>query len=304
MMQSDKSWEFLYEFYLDDPSSIAELINKALGVESKKRVRTDSWNVFFEDIICSLSKNSGDKTTYLDFLTYVKGKDVGTIDDPCTENQEFYFIDKLWSNISAKSSVSALVSKRFITTGIPRLLLPYLILYSLDIKKDWFLYGGNSESYIVDVDGKDDNKKKLRKVYDTLKKGFNKLQNLYHKLKKNIYKFSPKKMSRESLYPVMTLLIVLRREWELSKSEEYLKLKKESLSKTNNTKINALIFGLYKHYKDADEIIIEQLREVHAIEIHPLVAKHIIETKSFMFLFDPDIKLSKTGIGNGEDIME
>lgn len=317
MMQIDKSWEFLYEFYLDAPSSIAELINKALGVKSKKKVRTESWAVFFEDIISSLPKNSGDKTTYLDFLTYVKGKDDGTIDDQCTENQEFFFIDKLWSNISAKTPVSALVSKRFITTGIPRLLLPYLILYSLDIKEDWFLYGGDSESYIFDVDSKDGNKKNLRELqYVHLKNGFKRwFKRLVLLIKKLGYKLCKKKVSPEQLYPLMTLLIVLRREWELSKSEDYINLKIESLRNRNfsqEVKNDALIFELYNGYTDAEEDIlkkeIKNAKVQHPkiskinIKIHHLVAKHIIESKSFLSLFDyPDIKLNKISIENGKD---
>lgn len=321
MMQIDKSWEFLYEFYLDDPSSIAELINQALGVKSKKKVRTDSWDVFFEDIISSLPKNSGDKTTYEDFLDYV----VDSADCKIIDEQENTFINFLGLAIITKLSAIPFFSKKSDETVIPTERLPYLILYSLGIEKDWFLYRGDPESYITKVAGKDDdNKNKQSFIYGKLYDIINKLLNV-HKLKQFIYKFHREKISREQLYPLMVLLIVLRREWECSKKVNYINLKITSLldlpSVNKKDILYALIFELYMNYEDKDKDILDAKDDIIKkiitdakeqrpnistinIKIHRLVAKHIIESKSFLPLFDPDIKLSIAGDNRKKEIID
>ena len=123
----------------------------------------------------------------------------------------------------------------------------------------------------------------------------------------------------------MILLIVLRREWEWSKSEHYINLKTESI--LNLTSVNKkdvlydLIFELYMNYKDKDKGIIDAKDDIIKriktdakeqrpniskinIKIHRLVAKHIIEYKSFLPLFDSDIKLSKIDEKRKKEIID
>jgi len=326
------SWNFLFDFYKYD-TSIVGLINHALGVKSVVTVRDESYETLLEDITSLLPNNIKDKS-YENFLAYVTkeinvfiSEDVVDKDDAeeseeagdtsdedneaksedsetreRTEELENIFLKHVWINILANSSANSLFSRDIRQSSIPVEFIPYLILLSVDITRDWFLYGGDSAFCLVD------RKKDLITLYNKLKKGFKTWQNPFHFYfnRKNIESklFRSKQLSPEQLFPLMTLLIVLKREWEYSLSQKnginpYVNFKFDSLIKSypRNIVSHALICGLYNKYKDADKTILQQFHnDIPIVEIHPLIASHIIESKGFRVLFDTDNILTEDSI--------
>ena len=290
MIKQIDSWEFLFDFYKYD-KSIADLFNSALGVKSLVKIRTDNSEVLLEEIL-SLLPNNIEQKTYKDFLCYVTPKYCQEGLDEI-EDLENVFLNHVWINILGNSSANSCFSKEIRQNSIPNEYIPYLILYSVDTTKEWFLYGGISAFCFVDEE------KELKVLLGKLKKGYKSWQNFFHfysnptNIKSKL--FRSKKLSPEQLFPLMTLLIVLKREWEYSKKNEYINLKYNSLKKTFSTNniCMSLIYGLYNKFEDADAAIIQKFdKDIPIIEIHPLVAKHIIDFKSFMLLFDTDNLLS------------
>ena len=315
MTEQATSWSFLFDFYKYD-TSIAGLINQALGVKSSVTIRTDSFDVLFEDLMSLVPNDKQDKS-YVNFLAYVtpqyfqKEVDDNIVDDidnggvysrereaDRIEELENVFLNHVWVNILANSSANRYFSKDIRESSIPIKYIPYLILSSMDITKDWFLYGGDSALSLVEK------KEDISTLYTKLKKGYKSWQNPFHfYFNRNNIKsklFHKKQLSPEQLFPLMTLLIVLKREWEDSKDQDevinpYISLKFSSLKKLypRNIISLALIYGLYNQYEYADETIISQFdKDIPNIEIHPLIAKHIINYKGFRFLFDTDNILS------------
>ena len=72
MTELTDSWKFLFDFYNYD-SSIAGLVNQALGVKSSVTVRSDNSDVLFEDLMSLLPNDIQDKS-YANFLAYVTPK--------------------------------------------------------------------------------------------------------------------------------------------------------------------------------------------------------------------------------------
>ena len=284
MIKHIDSWGFLFDFYKYD-KSIADLFNSALSVKSKVKIRTDNSEVLLDELL-SLLPNNIEQKTYKDFLCYVTPKycQEGLDEIEVLEN---VFLNHVWINILGNSSANSCFSKEIRQNSIPNEYIPYLILYSVDITKEWFLYGGISAFCFVDEE------KELKILLGKLKKGYKSWQNPFHfysnptNIKSKL--FRSKKLSPEQLFPLMTLLIVLKREWEYSKTNRYINLKYNSLTKTLSTNdiCMSLIYGLYNKFEDADAAIIQKFdKDIPVIEIHPLVAKHIIDFKSFMLLFD------------------
>ena len=146
---------------------------------------------------------------------------------------------------------------------------PYLILYALGLDEDWFLYGPNSINFF----GNERTQTFCRFLRQQLKIGHGKR------------KITDKTLSMDQLHPVMTLLIVLRREWEYSMTGAYISYKSNSLKQTD--KLNdALIYGLYQKFDHADTAIIQEFAtKVPPIEFHRLVAMHLIEYGFYKDLF-------------------
>ncbi len=310
MTEQTDSWKFIFDFYKYD-TSIAGLVNQALGIKSSVKVRSDNSDVLFEDLMSLLPNDIQDKS-YTNFLAYVTPKycqkeinenivyevndeeDINSRERERTAELENVFLNHVWINILANSSANSYFSKDFRQSSIPVEYIPYLVLSSVGITKDWFLYGGDSAFSFVDK------KKDLATLYTKLKKGYKSWQNPFHfySNRTNIASklFRTRQLSPEQLFPLMTLLIVLKREWEYSKSQEngispYISLKFDSLNKLYPRSITslAIIYGLYNKYEHADKTIIQQFdKDIPTIEIHPLIAKHIINYQGFRILFDTD----------------
>ena len=93
-------------------------------------------------------------------------------------------------------------------------------------------------------------------------------------------------LSPEQFYPVVTLLIVLRREWKFSKDGSYLNSKKDSLDIPPEKLNEALIYGLYRKFEYADPALIQKFdSEVPQVQFHPLIASHLINNRAYQSLF-------------------
>ncbi len=308
MKEVDNSWEFLSDFYLID-SSIIDLINRALSIKSKVTIRSNTFDEMMSGLLSLIPKESIPSYSYRDILWYVTPND-------CLENIkkeegiseiENAFLRHVWDGIYKHSSAESLFSKDIIEHGVKSEYKPYLILHSLGISVDWFLYGGKSAFCFVDE------KENLEKLFNGLKKGYSSWMNPWHFLSKlaNLSSklFHSQQLSPEQLYPLMTLLIVLKYEWDNSFYEDYLiqrcdaLIKYETLdTKSITARIAAadkvrkkLIYILYNKFDFADKSLIREFegflkQEDNKIAIHPLIAKHIFDSKAFrcLFKFDSD----------------
>ena len=297
MKDNSNSWIFLFDFYQSDPS-IVSLLNKALSIKSNKTLRGDSFENFFEDLLSLLPTNVK-RESYHDFLNYFKSSDKENLDVFIHEN---IFLYSFWLNFfifdtSSKSIFSSNKSKRTVKKIVQKFgtnclddmksmsadkyeHLPYLILYALDITKDWFLYGSNIKALFAN-EGIEAYFRLLRQQ-NIKKRRIRKKNHIKCLLSRNNSLW----LSANQLYPIMILLIVLRREWEYSQREKYISDKLNSIKKTNATNIHiSLIYGLYKEFDAKDQAIIDIMDSNRSVEFHPLVAKHIIETQSYKTLF-------------------
>ena len=294
MMACDDSWLFLREFFLRD-KSIANYINMAIGIKSKRKIKDTNEHVFLNDII-SLLPNNNDGTTYLDFLKYV----CPDCDPEITnvERIENSFLNHLWINISSNSNVIRYMPEHFREKKESAGYLPYILLRSFGIDIDWLLYGGESAFFFVDK------KEHLGKFFSLLKQGYESWQGWLHfdLNPKNIWSrcFWRKQLSVEQLYPLMVLLIVLRREWNESCHVSYIKKKIESLSGKEGAG-SAIIYSIYDKYSDGDEEIrsIYAKEEYQRINFHELVVEHIIKSGSYKYIYDSEY--SPVGAISGEE---
>ena len=293
-MACDDSWFFLREFFLRD-KSIANYINMAIGIKSKRKIKDTNEHVFLNDII-SLLPNNNDGTTYLDFLKYV----CPDCDPEITnvERIENSFLNHLWINISSNSNVIRYMPEHFREKNESAGYLPYILLRSFGIDIDWLLYGGESAFFFVDK------KEHLGKFFSLLKQGYESWQGWLHfdLNPKNIWSrcFWRKQLSVEQLYPLMVLLIVLKREWNESCHVSYIKKKIESLSGKEGAG-RAIIYSIYDKYSDGDEEIrsIYAKEEYQRINLHELVVEHIIKSGSYKYIYDSEH--SPVGAISGEE---
>lgn len=273
MIDSFDGWSFLYEFYSAD-KSIVNLINQAIRIKSKKSVRDDSFENLKEDLL-SLLQQDLTIQSYEGFLNHVFPNSEKAVDE-----KEDRFLNHFWINILSRSDAKSSLSKKFQDQIRPEL-LPYLILFSLDISSDWFLYGGTSAYFFVDND------QNIKKLGKSLQKGYKKWQNRFSW--KEFYNFFNPRHSSDDLYPLMTLLILLRREWMNSKSMKYVYDKLFSLMGLHyppSTLNDAVLYALYKNYDEADESIINNFdNNVPTIKIHPIIAQNIINNHAYDILF-------------------
>ena len=294
MMACDDSWFFLREFFLRD-KSIANYINMAIGIKSKRKIKDTNEHVFLNDII-SLLPNNNDGTTYQDFLKYVSPDCDPEITN--VERIENSFLNHLWINISSNSNVIRYMPEHFREKKESVGYLPYILLRSFGIDIDWLLYGGESAFFFVDK------KEHLGKFFSLLKQGYESWQGWLHfdLNPKNIWSrcFWRKQLSVEQLYPLMVLLIVLRREWNESCHVSYIKKKIESLSGKEGAG-SAIIYSIYDKYSDGDEEIrsIYAKEEYQRINFHELVVEHIIKSGSYKYIYDSEY--SPVGAISGEE---
>ena len=293
-MACDDSWLFLREFFLCD-KSIANYINMAIGIKSKRKIKDTNEHVFLNDII-SLLPNNNDGTTYQDFLKYVSPDCDPEITN--VERIENSFLNHLWINISSNSNVIRYMPEHFREKNESAGYLPYILLRSFGIDIDWLLYGGESAFFFVDK------KEHLGKFFSLLKQGYESWQGWLHfdLNPKNIWSrcFWWKQLSVEQLYPLMVLLIVLRREWNESCHVSYIKKKIESLSGKEGAG-SAIIYSIYDKYSDGDEEIrsIYAKEEYQRINFHELVVEHIIKSGSYKYIYDSEY--SPVGAISGEE---
>ena len=293
-MACDDSWLFLREFFLRD-KSIANYINMAIGIKSKRKIKDTNEHVFLNDII-SLLPNNNDGTTYQDFLKYVSPDCDPEITN--VERIENSFLNHLWINISSNSNVIRYMPEHFREKNESAGYLPYILLRSFGIDIDWLLYGGESAFFFVDK------KEHLGKFFSLLKQGYESWQGWLHfdLNPKNIWSrcFWRKQLSVEQLYPLMVLLIVLKREWNESCHVSYIKKKIESLSGKEGAG-SAIIYSIYDKYSDGDEEIrsIYAKEEYQRINFHELVVEHIIKSGSYKYIYDSEH--SPVGAISGEE---
>ena len=289
MMACDDSWFFLREFFLRD-KSIANYINMAIGIKSKRKIKDTNEHVFLNDII-SLLPNNNDGTTYQDFLKYVSPDCDPEITN--VERIENSFLNHLWINISSNSNVIRYMPEHFREKNESAGYLPYILLRSFGIDIDWLLYGGESVFYFVDK------KEHLGKFFSLLKQGYESWQGWLHfdLNPKNIWSrcFWRKQLSVEQLYPLMVLLIVLKREWNESRDVSYIKKKIESLSGKEGAG-SSIIYSIYDKYSDGDEEIrsIYAKEEYQRINFHELVVEHIIESGSYKKIYESEYSANGT----------
>lgn len=281
MTETNDSWLFLREFFLVDKESISNLISQAVRVNSNINLKADTYEELknkFESYLPIQKKNM----SYNDFLSFVAYEGF-QIEIENTKELEDLFLNRVWYNIAADSSVNKFFSKRirenFNTSEA--ILIPYLIFASFKIEANWFLFGGKSKNYVVD------DSKNIPLLFDALYKRFKVwneglLKKLYYKIVKQ------KTLSINQLYPLTILFIILRREFELSKTDDYIKLKYRYLRKSYESLdlIEALLMGLYDKFENAHSDIINEIKSYEdKIEFNPLISKHIIETFSYKFLY-------------------
>ena len=299
MSLCDNSWVFLEDFY-DQDSDIVELCNAALGIRSRISLDGSSKQAFFNSLFSTLDRK---QKTYADFVDFVtpqsENRDEGESDhdkqgnaeesdDTKLEKAENNFLDSVWSNISIRSGASPLISNKaslYIATK------PYLILLSMGIYRDWFLFGGKSRDFLVE------NANNWNTLRGRLLRGYRSWNSFWHfygkfsNLKSKL--IQTKKLSVEQLYPLVVLLITLRQEWKYSQSEIYMKIKLDSLVRDKYTMKErlAILHALYKKYPEADANLKERLGKelgtdmVNAIHIHPVVAMNIIANQTYDYLY-------------------
>lgn len=313
MSLCDNSWQFLEDFY-DQDRKIVELCNTALGIRSRISLDGRSKQAFFNSLFSTLDRQ---QKSYADFVDFVSpqsenlDEDISDYDKPENseesnvkkpenekenddtkiENAENIFLDSIWVQILSRSGAGPLISKKA-SQYIKDPAKPYLILLSMGIYRDWFLFGGRSQNFFVEKANK------MRALQKRLQRGYRNWNSFWHFYGKlsNIKSIltQTKVLSAEQLYPLVVLLIILRREWKSSQTKEYVKIKLDSLVKDENTMQErlAILHALYNKYPKADEDLKKRLEEkldtrvINTIHFHPVVAKNIIASKSYDYLYD------------------
>lgn len=295
MSLCDNSWVFLEDFY-DQDSDIVELCNAALGIRSRISLDGSSKQAFFKSLFSTLDRQ---QKTYADFVDFV------TPESEFAENTDKYdeyiyklentFLDSVWIKILSHSEASPLISNRanqYITK-------PYLILLSMGIYRDWFLFGGSSKYFLVE------NANNWDPLQKRLQSGYRSWNSLWHFIRKpsNLKSIltQTKVLSVEQLYPLVVLLIVLRREWKDSQSKAYMEEKLNSLAKSKTTMKErlAILHALYNKYPEADKDLKKKLEEelgtsmISNIHFHPVVAKNIITNQCYDYLYESEEMAAK-----------
>ena len=295
MSLCDNSWVFLEDFY-DQDSDIVELCNAALGIRSRISLDGSSKQTFFKSLFSTLDRQ---QKTYADFVDFV------TPESEFAENTNKYdeyiyklentFLDSVWIKILSHSEASPLISNRanqYITK-------PYLILLSMGIYRDWFLFGGSSKYFLVE------NANNWAPLQKRLQSGYRSWNSLWHFIRKpsNLKSIltQTKVLSVEQLYPLVVLLIVLRREWKDSQSKAYMEEKLNSLAKSKTTMKErlAILHALYNKYPEADKDLKKKLEEelgtsmISNIHFHPVVAKNIITNQCYDYLYESEEMAAK-----------
>ena len=295
MSLCDNSWVFLEDFY-DQDSDIVELCNAALGIRSRISLDGSSKQAFFKSLFSTLDRQ---QKTYADFVDFV------TPESEFAENTNKYdeyiyklentFLDSVWIKILSHSEASPLISNRanqYITK-------PYLILLSMGIYRDWFLFGGSSKYFLVE------NANNWAPLQKRLQSGYRSWNSLWHFIRKpsNLKSIltQTKVLSVEQLYPLVVLLIVLRREWKDSQSKAYMEEKLNSLAKSKTTMKErlAILHALYNKYPEADKDLKKKLEEelgtsmISNIHFHPVVAKNIITNQCYDYLYESEEMAAK-----------
>mgnify|MGYP001539631189 FL=1 len=142
--KEDGSWSFLADYFEND-KSIVGLLNIALGTNEKGRLRDNDYGTLLNDITSLLPRNI-EKVSYWDFIHYVAPDNYDMNE---TELEEA-FLNHIWFNILSLSGANKLFSSEIRNSSLPSVCIPYLILLSMGISVDWFLYGGTSLYWFVD----------------------------------------------------------------------------------------------------------------------------------------------------------
>jgi two-component sensor histidine kinase len=150
--------------------------------------------------------------------------------------------------------------------GIDMAIGPYFALFALNIYTEWFLY---DKEYIEKW--KDDNNFDMSRISDY---------------------FFKAKGEKALLYPLMILLIVLRREYNGSLKDIYTKRKVEIL-KTTSKPLFSVIYSIYNQFDFANTDIKEEIKKdineshIKLTTFHPLIINNIIsDSDRYFWLFD------------------
>jgi hypothetical protein len=263
----------LLDFYKHDQSKIVELFNSALLIKSTKKIESSDATSMLKSIQSFLPDINN--PSYLDFLKYVCNNG----EEKIIEVLENDFINGIWRNIGGNY------------LNVSDIYKPYLILQAMSICEKWFLlyYWMNYNTRIA---------KKLLKRYKRWDASWFTKEKFKLKtgtiLSKTIW---TNQLSREQLFPFMTLLIVLRREWIYSSSDIYIRFLKNSIQHEepeNDCLCDGLLCSIYSQYEYCDDDLSNDFKKtlnavgnrfVETASFHPLIAKRIIDNKSFVFLY-------------------
>ena len=273
MMENSNTWDFLLDFYKHDPLKIVELLNSVLLTKSTKKIESSDATSMLKSIQSFLPDINN--PSYLDFLKYVCNNG----EEKIIEVLENDFINGIWRNIGGNY------------LNVSDIYKPYLILQAMSICEKWFLlyYWMNYNTRIA---------KKLLKRYKRWDASWFTKEKFKLKtgtiLSKTIW---TNQLSREQLFPFMTLLIVLRREWIYSSSDIYIRFLKNSIQHEepeNDCLCDGLLCSIYSQYEYCDDDLSNDFKKtlnavgnrfVETASFHPLIAKRIIDNKSFVFLY-------------------
>ena len=273
MIENSNTWDFLLDFYKHDQSKIVELFNSALLIKSTKKIESSDATSMLKSIQSFLPDINN--PSYLDFLKYVCNNG----EEKKIEALENDFINGIWRNIGGNY------------LNVSDIYKPYLILQAMSICEKWFLlyYWMNNNTRIAN---------KLLKGYKRWNASWFTKENLKLKIETLLSKATwTNQLSREQLFPFIILLIVLRREWNYSSSGTYISLLKNSIQHEepeNDCLCDGLLCSIYSQYEYCDDnlsndfkktLIVVGNRFVETASFHPLIAKRIIENKSFVILY-------------------
>lgn len=322
MIEIDKSWEFLREFYQSDPS-IVKLINRTVAFSADISIRGDNFENLMEDILALLPIQA---KTYHDFLDYVKAYR-GIEDEEIKEeinnsaedtqinisSKENLFLNSWIDEMLGKSNIfpwmmtmfAMRLNKRSVKNFSKSIKIvesniiefqktlssmpyskPYLLLDTLGISENWFLYDRGSGYFKHDEQFEEICRLSFRLLR---KQKQSKIQNIR---KKSIKAKQSKTtgLSPWNLYPIMTLLIILRWEWEFANDGTYISKKSYILKKSSeisvDKQIDSLLYGLYREFEFREQSIVNDFDpNVSPIRFHPYVAKRIIESQRYKSLY-------------------
>lgn len=274
------SWTFIKDFYNYD-NSIVELLNSALRIKSNKRLSQSNIDELLKDIV-SLFSSSNENISYKDFLKYV-------IPEKCYEENDIdkcenNFLNHIWINILSGSEVEPYLPQYIISQIDAN---PYLILFSMNLCQDcdWLIYGGESRYYFVnDKKNWNDLLKKLNRRY----KKWDKWQSKWIYIKSKL--FRTRLLLDQQLYPLVVLLIILRREWLYSQNSTYISQKYYLLSMGSNlSNVNlSILYGLYNEYEGRDDSILKEIKHKNIVpaKFHRLIARNIIKNEMYDVLYE------------------